>query len=87
VTQRSDELRAIEIVEPGKEPRVEYHGNIRPTFNGNFLYFSCLVCGHDWSGSPDEDHPMFGGAPITFLHPVTEHDDDCDGSCIDRDCC
>jgi|SRR5665213_2799737 len=82
VTQLPSEARAVEIIEPGKNPRVEFHGRIRPSHDGTF---SCLVCGHTWGGPPEDPTP--GGSAITFLHPITECDDECDGQCCDRDAC
>jgi rubredoxin len=85
VVQRLDGVKAVEIVEPGKNPRTEYHGKIRPHRIGNAVEYICLVCGHVW-GAPPED-PTPGGASVTFLHPVNESDPECDGTCVDRDCC
>ena len=81
-TQDPDDTRTTEIVEPGKDSRIEYRGKIRPTYHDQGIIYDCLVCGYSWWGTPPED-PTPGGASITFLHPVTE----CDGTCEDRDCC
>ena len=100
--QFSDEVQTVEIVEPGKNPRTEYHGRIRPTYRRHRIYndptlltfedhpyieYSCLVCGHTWGNPPDPEDPTPGGASVTFLYPITEHDEECDGDCLDRDCC
>lgn len=74
VIQRCDEVRTVEIVEPGKGVRVEYHGKIRPSYNpllsDEHISYSCLVCGHVWTDPPEDPTP--GGASITFIHPVLE---------------
>lgn len=72
-TQLPSEVRTVEIVEPGKNTRVEFHGKIRPSYFHNGISYSCLVCGHDW-GLPPED-PTPGGASVTFLHPIYESGD------------
>ena len=102
VMQRLDEIRTIEILEPGKEARVEYHGKIRATYRPHRIYndaslrafqehpyveYSCLVCGYSWADLPTLDPTPPGGASVTFLHPITECDDECDGQCCDRDAC
>ena len=98
VKQRPSEVQTVEIVEPGKGPRVEYHGKIRPRFYTSTYHhsprtqpvtslhveFSCLVCGHVWDSTPDPENPTPGGAPVTFLHPVLEDEDD---ELVDRDAC
>jgi rubredoxin len=83
VTQLPSKVKTVEIIEPGKNPRVEFHGKIRAYFLHGNLVYSCLVCGHSWG--PEDPTP--GGASITFLHPITECDDECTGQCSDRDAC
>ena len=100
VGQWSYEVHTVEIVEPGKNPRVEYHGKIRPNYRTriynhspktgpveqSWVEYSCLVCGHVWN-DPDSDDPTPGGSAITFLHPVLEVNECCGGRCGDRDAC
>lgn len=88
--QDPDEIRTVEIVEPGKNPRVEFHGKIRAEFLTMFnrIVYHCLVCGHTF-GPPDPEDPTPGGASVTFLHPITEEDDECCGGndFCERDAC
>ena len=80
--QLPSKIKTIEIIEPGKNPRIEYHGKIRPTKLGNSVEYTCLVCGHVWGPSPEDPTP--GGASVTFLHPVLEDEDD---ELVDKDAC
>jgi len=90
--QLPSEVRTTEIIEPGKSPRVEFYGKIRPDHTRSVAVYSCLVCGHTWIGSPyppDPEDPTPGGASVTFLHPITE--EGFDGvrghELFDRDAC
>jgi rubredoxin len=97
--QDPDEVRIIEILEPGRAGRVEYHGKIRPSYRTaivnylpksgtpSWIEFSCLVCGNVWDTPIGPEDPTPGGSAITFLHPITECDDECSGQCSDRDAC
>jgi len=82
VTQDPDEIKTIEILEPGRESRVEYHGRIRPNSSTAIAVYFCLVCDHQWIGtSPDPEDPTPpGGASASFPHPIYESGDgDFDG--------
>lgn len=83
VTQFSDEVQTIEIIEPGKEARIEFRGKIRPSRDGTF---SCLVCGYTWPGPPEDPTPP-GGASVSFLHPIYESGDGDFRGLLDRDAC
>jgi rubredoxin len=79
VSQALDDIRTIEIEEPGKNSRIEYHGKIRPSHDTKHgIWYSCLVCGNFWT-----EDPTPGGHSITFLHPITERDEERG----DRDAC
>jgi len=103
VSQSSSEVTTTEIVEPGRNSRIEFHGKIRPTWNLHRVYdslafdsfqdhpylsYSCLVCGFTWDPIPPED-PTPGGSSVAFLHPVNEQSSCCVGGCVmcDRDAC
>jgi rubredoxin len=79
VTQDPKKIKTIEIEEPGKNSRIEYHGRIRPSYDTKHgTWYSCLVCGNFWT-----EDPTPGGASVAFLHPVTERDEELS----DRDAC
>ena len=84
IKQLPSEVETTEIVEPGKETRVEYFGRIRPSYINDeaesWTVYDCLVCGYSWDNLPDDTDP--GGASITFLHPVNEKVNEC-GFCTD----
>ncbi len=72
VTQRPNDVRASEIIEPGRERRIEFFGLIRPSFDGTY---SCLVCGYVWNDvAPDVP-------AVTFLHPISENSSCCFDEC------
>lgn len=88
VSQNSSEVRTMEIVEPGKNPRVEFYGRIRPEGSQDGpLAYTCLVCGHVWDDGPEDPTP--GGASTRFLHPITEQSSCCVDGCVmcNRDAC
>lgn len=78
-TQDPDDITTVEITEPGRDPRVEYHGKIRPSYfyeyGVSWIVYDCLVCGYSWNNLPENPTPDW--APITFLHPINECDRDC----------
>lgn len=82
--QLADEVQTVEIIEPGKEARIEFHGRIRPSHDGTF---SCLVCGYTWPDPPQDDPTSPGGASVTFLHPITESGDGDFRGLLDRKAC
>jgi hypothetical protein len=94
-TQLRSEMRAVEIVQSGKETRIEFHGKIRPQASSGGIVYSCLVCGHTWFKVEPPEDPTPGGASVAFLHPVHEgrHTPSCEGICfdgpygVDRDAC
>jgi rubredoxin len=77
--QLADEVQTVEIIEPGKEARIEFHGRIRPSYflldGVSWIVYDCLVCGYSWDNLPEDPTPP-GGASIRFLHPITEEDED-----------
>ena len=86
VEQPISEVRTVEIEEPGRSTRIEFHGKIRPSFDQKHgTWYSCLVCGNFWSEPPEDPTP--GGSSVTFLHPINETNDEIAGYGIDRDAC
>jgi len=63
-----------QIVELGREERVEYSGKIRPIGSEDgALAYECLVCGNIW---PHEAPSGARQSSTSFLHPVTEREED-----------
>lgn len=86
VSQNSCEVKTVEIVEPGKGTRTEYHGKIRPegSQEGGLAY-TCLVCGYVWSDDPEDPTPG-GYAATVFPYLITECCTDGCAMC-DREAC
>lgn len=77
VTQDPNEVKTVQIEEPGRNVRVEYHGRVRPTTLKNvvghqWVEYSCLVCGNTW-GAPLEVPTLAGYASsMTSPYPILE---------------
>lgn len=72
VAQNPNDVRTTEIIEPGRERRIEFFGLIRPSFDGTY---SCLVCGYAWNDVTPAT------SAVTFLHPVNEQSSCCADGC------